>query len=194
MFSWHKHCKGQLAVTGMQTCLAVNAGPGAAEGQSGGRHDPAPVPVTNPNTGPGSAVTLHWHPPAASHGVLLSIVYLNISSWMPAVWIHVGWWFSGCLLISEREAFFPQCLLCKSIAKLCATSFTFFWASICPKPPAVAITDKIYRTWGEDEERQEGGGIQLSLHMRPIDRNAQAVAYKCCRLKLLNFLVAQYTA
>lgn len=30
---------------------------------------------------------------------------------------------------------------------------------ICHKTPAVVTTDRIYGTWGEDEEREEGGGL-----------------------------------
>lgn len=91
---------------------------------------------------------------AANHGMPLHLVSLNISLWLAARCMRVGWRFRDCLLVMEREAFFSlHCLLCKSIAKLCTTSFTFFGARIWRRTPAVVITDKIYGTWGADEEK-----------------------------------------
>lgn len=53
-------------------------------------------------------VSLLCQLPAASHGLLLTLVCLKFSSWMAALHFCVGWWFTGCLLVSEGEAFFPS--------------------------------------------------------------------------------------
>lgn len=127
---------------------------------------------------------------AANHSVLLTLLCLNFSSWMAVLHFCVGCWCSG---ITGRSIFpFSARFVNQSLNYVLLRSH--FWDYICHKTPALETADRIYATWGEDEEREEGGGLWLSLHMRTTGRKAQAEAHKRCKLKLLNFSAAQYTA
>lgn len=91
-FSWHKHCKGRLVE---DICWA-----GSTRSW-----------VQSPTLTPTQKQALLPHPsstfPAANRGMPLSMVSLNVSLWMAAWCMHVGWRCSGCPLILERETFFP---------------------------------------------------------------------------------------